>query len=54
VSVRVWDSNAEQRYLILPMRPEGTDGLSEEELAALVSRDSMIGMAIVKAPEGTR
>lgn len=42
--VRVWDSTAEVRYMVLPERPEGTEGLSEEELAELVSRDSMIGV----------
>ena len=47
--VRVWDSTAEMRYLVLPERPAGTEGLSEDALAALVSRDSMIGVAIVKA-----
>lgn len=47
VEVRVWDSSAEIRYLVLPMRPEGTDGMSEEELAALVTRDGMIGVAAV-------
>ena len=50
VQVRVWDSSAEIRYLVLPERPAGTDGLSEEELAALVHRDSMIGVARVEAP----
>lgn len=45
-SVRVWDSTAEVRYLVLPMRPEGTDGMDEAALAALVSRDSMIGTAL--------
>ena len=44
VEVRVWDSSAELRYLVLPQRPEGTDGLSEEELAGLVTRDHMIGV----------
>lgn len=44
VEVRVWDSTAEERYLVLPERPAGTDGLSEEELAGLVTRDSMIGV----------
>ncbi|WP_123025185.1 nitrile hydratase subunit alpha [Mycolicibacterium stellerae] len=44
VEVRVWDSSAEARYLVLPMRPAGTDDLSEEQLAALVTRDSMIGV----------
>ena len=45
VEVRVWDSSAEVRYLVLPERPSGTEGLGEDELAALVSRDSMIGTA---------
>lgn len=48
--VRVWDSNAELRYLVLPERPKGTDGLSEAELAALVTRDSMIGTGQPTAP----
>ena len=43
--VRVWDSSAEVRYLVLPMRPEGTDGLTEPELARIVTRDGMIGVA---------
>ena len=43
--IRVWDSTAEIRYLVLPMRPEGTEGWSEERLAALVTRDAMIGTA---------
>ena len=45
--VRVWDSTAEIRYLVLPMRPDGTDGMSETELAALVTRDSMIGTGLI-------
>lgn len=45
-SVRVWDSTAEVRYLVLPMRPEGTEGMDEAALAALVSRNSMIGTAL--------
>jgi nitrile hydratase len=49
VELRVWDSSAEIRYLVLPQRPEGTDGLSEQQLAALVTRDSMIGVAKVAA-----
>jgi nitrile hydratase subunit alpha len=49
VEVRVWDSNAELRYLVLPMRPEGTENFSEEQLAAIVTRDSMIGTAVVNA-----
>ena len=47
-AVRVWDSTAEIRYLVLPMRPEGTEGLGEEGLAALVTRDSMIGAGLPK------
>jgi nitrile hydratase subunit alpha len=52
VEVRVWDSTAEIRYLVLPERPAGTDKMSEDELAALVSRDSMVGVAKVAAPGG--
>jgi nitrile hydratase len=47
VEVRVWDSTSELRYLVLPERPEGTDGMSGEALAALVTRDSMVGVAKV-------
>ena len=50
VEVRVWDSTADIRYLVLPMRPKGTDKLSAGKLAALVTRDSMIGTAVVAAP----
>jgi len=46
--VRVWDSTSEVRYLVLPERPDGTEGMSEEQLAALVTRDAMIGVATVK------
>ncbi|MEH6521032.1 nitrile hydratase subunit alpha [Sulfitobacter sp.] len=49
-AVRVWDSTAEVRYLVLPMRPAGTDGLSEDALMDLVSRDSMVGTAIASVP----
>jgi nitrile hydratase len=52
VEVRVWDSTAELRYLVLPERPAGTDGMSEDALAALVTRDAMIGVAKVKGPRG--
>jgi len=48
VEVRVWDSNAEIRYMVLPMRPAGTDGWSEEKLANLVTRDAMIGTDVPK------
>jgi nitrile hydratase len=44
VEIRVWDSSAEARYLVLPMRPAGTDDISEEQLAGIVTRDSMIGV----------
>lgn len=54
VEVRVWDSTAELRYLVLPERPAGTEGLGEEQLAALVTRDAMIGVAKVAAPAGSR
>ena len=47
--IRVWDSNAELRYLVLPRRPDGTDGMSEDELAAVVTRDSMIGTGLAGA-----
>jgi nitrile hydratase len=50
VEVRVWDSTAEIRYLVLPERPAGTETMNEEQLAALVSRDAMIGVAKVAAP----
>jgi len=49
VEIRVWDSSAEVRYLVLPMRPEGTDGWSEDQLAAIVTRDCMIGTALPSA-----
>ena len=52
VEVRVWDSSAEVRYMVLPARPPGTDALAEAALAALVSRDSMIGVAVLTAPAG--
>jgi nitrile hydratase len=52
VQVRVWDSTAEIRYLVLPERPPGTEGMTEEQLAALVTRDSMVGVAKVSAPRG--
>jgi len=50
INVRVWDSNSEIRYMVLPQRPEGTDGMTEEELIPLVNRDSMIGVAVVTPP----
>ena len=51
VEVRVWDSTAELRYLVLPERPRGTENLNEEQLAALVTRDAMVGVAKVRAHE---
>ena len=49
VEVRVWDSNSETRYMVLPERPHGTEELSETQLAALVTRDAMVGVARVTA-----
>ena len=49
VEIRVWDSTAEVRYLVIPQRPAGTEDLSEDALAALVTRDSMIGSARLAA-----
>ena len=51
VEVRVWDSTAEVRYLVLPERPPGTEGMNEDELAELVTRDAMIGVGQARAPE---
>ncbi|HEV8516967.1 MAG TPA: nitrile hydratase subunit alpha [Burkholderiales bacterium] len=51
VAVRVHDSTADLRYLVLPMRPQHTESFTEQELAALVTRDSMIGTAILRAPD---
>ena len=48
--VRVWDSTAELRYLVLPMRPAGSEAMNEEQLAELVTRDSMIGTGLALAP----
>jgi nitrile hydratase subunit alpha len=50
MEIRVWDSRAETRFLVLPMRPKGTEGWSEERLAELVTRDSMIGTGLPKEP----
>ena len=52
VELRVWDSSAEVRYMVLPERPAGTDDLTEEQLAALVTRDAMIGVGTPKAVDG--
>jgi nitrile hydratase subunit alpha len=52
VEIRIWDSTAEVRYMVLPARPSGTEGWSEERLAALVTRDSMIGTDVLRVREG--
>ena len=54
VRLRVHDSNADMRYMVLPMRPEGTEGWSEAELARLVTRDCLIGVAVPKIPKQSR
>lgn len=51
IEVRVWDSTAELRYMVLPERPSGTERMSEQELAALVTRDAMIGVAKIPSPK---
>ena len=51
IEIRVWDSTAEVRYLVIPVRPQGTEDLSEEELAGLVTRDSMIGTGLPRTVE---
>lgn len=52
--IRIWDSTAEVRYLVMPRRPAGTQSLTEEQLAALVTRDSMIGTGFPRSPDGGR
>jgi nitrile hydratase subunit alpha len=52
IHIRVWDSSAENRYFVLPMRPDGTEHLSEEALAGLVTREAMVGVARVAGPAG--
>ena len=51
VEVRVWDSTAEIRYLVVPMRPHATEGWGEDELARLVTRDAMIGTGLATPPQ---
>lgn len=53
VKIDVWDSSAEIRYLVIPQRPEGTDGMTADELVPLISRDSMVGTALASSPQGT-
>lgn len=50
VEVRVWDTSAETRYMVLPVRPEGTEGWTEEQLASIVTKDCLIGVALPKVP----
>ena len=50
-AVRVWDSTAEVRYLVIPRRPEGTEGMGVEDLAKLVTRDSMVGTGLARTPD---
>ena len=54
VEIRVWDSTAELRYLVIPQRPDGTEGMDEDALAELVTRDSMIGTGVALPPGGAR
>jgi len=51
--IRIWDSTAETRFLVLPLRPDGTEGWSEEQLAELVTRDSMVGTGLARSPDET-
>ena len=53
MAVNVWDSSSDVRYMVLPERPAGTDGWSEDELAAIVTRDCMIGVAVPRVPAGS-
>jgi nitrile hydratase len=54
VKIDVWDSSAEVRYLVIPQRPEGTDGMTADELVPLISRDSMVGTALASSPQGPK
>src|SRR5579863_5722819 len=53
-AIRIWDSTAETRFLVVPMRPAGTEGWSEDDLARLVTRDSMVGTGLAKSPAEVR
>ena len=53
VEIQVWDSTSEVRYLVLPERPAGTEGWSEEQLAGLVTRNAMIGVETIRPPQAT-
>jgi nitrile hydratase len=50
VEIRVWDSSSDLRYMVLPERPAGTEGMTEEQLTGLVTRDSMIGVGLPRVP----
>jgi nitrile hydratase len=50
VAVRVWETSAETRYMVIPVRPEGTEGWTEEKLAKLVTREALIGVALASTP----
>ena len=50
IGVRVWETSAETRYMVIPLRPAGTEGFSDEALAALVSREALIGVAMASEP----
>lgn len=52
IKIRVWETSAETRYMVVPMRPTGTEGWSVDQLAALVSREALIGVALAKNPAG--
>jgi len=52
--IRVWDSTAETRFLVIPMRPAGTEGWSEDKLASIVNRDSMIGTGLPRVEDADR
>jgi len=54
VKIDVWDSSAEVRYLVIPQRPEGTDGMTADELVPLISRNSMVGTALASSPRGPK
>jgi nitrile hydratase len=54
VQVKVIDSSADYRYLVLPMRPAGTEGMTEEQLAELITQESMIGVGLALSPESVR
>jgi len=50
IAIRVWETSAETRYMVIPLRPEGTQSLTEDALASLVSREALIGVALANPP----